>query len=113
MTAPRLRAHLFVQACVRTCLTQGLFAVVARRGDPDAGAVLVKLNRGKAGFSVLSQIRTGDGEAAWMRATGPDLVAESVADSYIARQVDVDYDLWVIEIEDHSGEPPPIPGRIL
>ena len=113
MTEPRLRAHIFVQACVRTALSQGLFAVVARRGDPDAGAVLVKLNRGPPGFTVLSQIRTGEGEAAWLRATGPDLVAEPIADAYIARQVAIDYDLWVIEIEDHSGEPPPIPGRIL
>ena len=106
MSEARLKAKLWVQAAVRTCLSQNIAAVVARKGDEDAGAVLIKQNRLGDGFRVLTQVRALEGEAAWMAGTGPDWVDEAAADAYIARQVDRDWDLWVIEIEDRQGRLP-------
>lgn len=103
---PKLKARLWVQAQVRACMAAGLFATVARRGDADAGAILLKINQGAAGCCVLTQVRDSSGQLAWMRGTGADPVPEAEADAYIARQVDRDYDLWVVEIEDRSGRPP-------
>jgi len=103
---PRLKAGLWVRALVRACLAQGITATVARRGDPDAGAVLIKQNLLGGGFRVLSQVRTGDGRAAWLRAGGDPPITEAVADAYIARQIDRDWDLWVVEIEDRDGRLP-------
>jgi len=103
---PRLKAKLWVQATVRAANSQGMQAVVARKGDEDAGAVLIKQNLLGDGFVVLTQIRRPDGEAAWLRGTGADPVTEAQADAYIARQTDRDYDLWVIEIEDRQGRLP-------
>lgn len=96
---PRLKAKLTVQAMIRTCGSRNIFATVARKGDEDAGAILIKQNLRSGGFIVLTQVRTNNGEAAWLRGTGPVAVEEAVADAYIARQVDRDFDLWVIEIE--------------
>ena len=76
-----------------------------RKGDPDAGGVLVVLRNDKA-LSVLSQMRSGGGELAWMRATGPAPVDQDTADAYIARQVKFDPDLWVIEFEAPDLLPP-------
>lgn len=112
MSQPRLKTRLWVQANLRKCAIDGLCATVARRGDDDAGAVLLKINRLDGGFAVLAQARTAEGEAAWIRGTGPDPVDEAAADAYIARQVRRDSDLWVVEIEDRAGRIP-FGGEIL
>ena len=53
---------------------------MVRRGDPDAGTVLVKLNRFEAGVTVYTQASTLDDEPAWSRGTGPTPVAEADAE---------------------------------
>ena len=111
MSEPRVKVGLWVKAALRMADIAGRPGAVVRRGDADAGGVLVLL-RGRTGVSVLSQVRTGAGEAAWMRATGPDPVEEPVADAYISRQVGRDPDLWVVEFEAPDFLPP-FEGRIV
>ena len=83
----------------------GRYGTVLRKGDPDAGGVLVVL-RGRDGVCVLSQLRSGEGELVWMRATGAGPVDDATADAYVARQVKFDSDLWVIEFEAPDLLPP-------
>ncbi len=90
-------------AQVRLCDRAFIPATVVRRGDSDAGTVLVKINCFEAGVTVYAQASTIDGEPAWNRGTGPKPVSEPEADAYIARQVTYDPDVWVLEIEDRKG----------
>ena len=106
MSEPRLKAKLWVHAVIRQCGVFGVPAMVVKKGDEDAGAVLIKLNRGEAGCEVFTQVRDGSGEPAWLRATGPAPVDESKADAYVDRQRGFDCDLWVLEIEDREGRVP-------
>jgi len=95
----RLKSSIQVKALIRRCDLATIGVAVTARGDPDAGAILVKLCGRDAGAAVLAQARRADGTLGWLRATGAALVAESDADAYIARQRQRDPDLWVVEIE--------------
>jgi hypothetical protein len=102
----RLSTELWVQAHLRRCNAEGLFAAVLRKGDPWGGAVIVKLNLLDGTFKVLSQTRDMDGRVAWLAAQKGALLGEADAGVYIDRQVKRDPDLWVVEIEDRQGRNP-------
>ncbi len=110
MTEARVKAGLWVSMALRLGDQAGRPGVIIRRGDPDAGGVLMVL-RNRAGVTVLSQMRAGD-EPAWLRATGAAPVTDSDADAYIARQLRFDPDLWVIEF-DAPDMTPPFEARIV
>ena len=106
--APRLAAELWIKAHIRKCNALAIPAMVVRRGDDTAGAIIIKINRLGPGCMVLVPASSLDGTSLdggrqWRRAMGEDLVAEAEADAYIARQLKVDPDLWVLEIEDREG----------
>jgi hypothetical protein len=101
----RIKVGLWVQLALRLGNRDGRYGTVLHKGDPDAGGVLLVLH-GRAGMSVLSQIRTGEGRPAWLRATGPDPVAPVTAEEYVARQIRSDPDLWVLEFESPDMLPP-------
>ncbi|OYV59484.1 MAG: hypothetical protein B7Z71_07985 [Acidocella sp. 21-58-7] len=106
-----MKAGLWVQAALRLGQADGRYGVVIRKGDADAGGVLVVL-RGHSGVTVLTQIRDASGELAWLRGTGEVPVEDPVADAYIAKQVKYDSDLWVIEF-DAPDYLPPFEGKII
>jgi len=105
MAEARVKAGLWVQMALRLGNADGRYGTVVRKGDPDAGGILVVL-RGREGLCVLSQVRTGEGAAAWLRATGAAAVDQQAADAYIARQLRFDPDLWVVEFESPDLLPP-------
>jgi hypothetical protein len=97
-----LSTDVWVGALIRRAELGGAFAAVARKGDPRAGAVLVKTVNRRDGVCLLyAEAFRGDGERVWMNPTAsheePDL------DRFIERAVRVDPDLWVVEIEDKDG----------
>jgi hypothetical protein len=105
MTESRVKAGLWVSMALRMGDRDGRPGVVVRKGDADAGGILVVLH-GREGLSVLSQVRGANSEVVWMRATGGAPVDQPTADAYIARQVRFDPDIWVLEFEAPDLLPP-------
>jgi hypothetical protein len=105
MTEPRLKAGIWVTMALRMGDRSGRPGVVVRKGDPDAGGILVALH-GREGLAVLSQVRAANDEMAWMRGTGVAPVDQATADAYIARQIRFDPDIWVLEFETPDLLPP-------
>ena len=100
----RVKSEIRVQAWVRQCAAQGLAATVARKGDVEAGAIMLKINRFAGGCEVYSGVSAADGSEAWLRASGQMPISEKDADAYLARQAKYDPDLWVLEIEDPKAQ---------
>ena len=103
MSEARLKSGFWVQALVLGAQRHDAYAVVARKGDADAGAILLKQSFLDGTCTVLSQLRAPDGRPAWRRATGPVPVPEAEADALIARHLARDGDLWVVDIESPRG----------
>lgn len=108
----RVKAQIWVQAALRLGDKDGRPGMVLRRGDADAGGILVVLRDRENRLVVLSQTRSDGGELAWLRGTGPEPVDQAKADAYVDRQVKFDPDLWVIEFESPDFLPP-FEGKIL
>lgn len=100
MSEVRLKSEIWVKAQLRLCDVNLMPAVIARRGDADAGQVLVKIIKSRTASDLLARRFDDAGRRVWaVVAQG----LESDCDAYIAREADIDPDLWVLEIEDPQG----------
>ncbi len=100
---PRLLTRVWVQAQIRLCDRHFIQMMVVRRGDPDAGAVIVRL-LGEAGSNLLLRRRTSlEGVAEWAAVPGEGEVDNQAAEDYLAREIERDRDLWILEVDDPKG----------
>lgn len=103
----RIATQLKVQALLRRCNAAAVPAVVVRRGDAERGALFVKIatldRRAKLlGPRPASLDAQGDDDALAAH-LDPEGAPEAEVDAYLARQVEYDPDVWVVEIEDRAG----------
>ena len=97
----RLTADLWVSAYLNRLRLADIAHYVVAKGDPTAGAVVVKLATldGRARAFQRSYDLATDGRVWVVLAEG----AEAEVDAVLARQRARDRDLWVIEVEDRAG----------
>jgi hypothetical protein len=101
---PELKTEIWAQALIRRAQIAGAFAAVVRKGDPDAGAVLVKVSTLDGRARLYAPARDGAGERIWLDlSTGSLGVEEGGVDEHARRRAANDPDLWIIEIEDRAG----------
>jgi hypothetical protein len=99
----RVKSDLWVAAQVRLCDRLTIPAVVVRKGDPDSGAILVRIENAERKVVVWTQVTNLDGERAWMKGTGPTPVPYEEAEAYVKRAIERDHDIWILDIEDRHG----------
>jgi len=106
MSEPRLKSKLMVHALLRRCQMQAVPATIASKGDEDAGTVLVRVYLGNGHSRIYNQTRDLSGRLGWTQACGEVPVEDQRADDYIRHAKDVDWDLWVIDIDSPNGHVP-------
>jgi hypothetical protein len=99
----RLPTHVLVSAHMRQAAAQGIPIVLLKRGDPQSGTLVLKINRLDGTAHVLLQTRRA-GVLGWSPATQQDPLPEAEADAVLAQQSRYDPDVWLLEIEDRSGK---------
>jgi len=104
----RLKSAIWVAAYLRRRHIDGTLAVVRRRGAEEAGAIFIKISRldgtadlyGPAPQTAFEAWRPAD--RAFMACFDKPL-PETDVETYLARQIRFDPDVWIIEVEDRLG----------
>jgi hypothetical protein len=103
----RLKSEIWVKAYLRRCQSEGIAAVLVRRGDADAGAIYIKVSRLDGTASLYGPAPAGLAEAReerrWQACLEREPASEGDADAYLARQVEFDPDIWIVVVEDRAG----------
>jgi hypothetical protein len=103
----RLKSDLWVMAYLRRCAGEGASAMLVRRGDADAGAIYIKISRLDGTAALYGPAPSGMEEARedrrWQACFDRAPVTEAEADAFLARQMEFDPDIWLIEVEDRQG----------
>jgi hypothetical protein len=105
----RLKSALWVAAYLRRCQVEGVAAVVRRRGAEEAGAIFVRIDRldGTSDLFGPAPQSAFDSAPGAARAFSVSLVEQPAPDasieSYLAREIKFDPDIWIVEVEDRKG----------
>lgn len=98
----RVKSEIYIQALVRRVYAAQAAAYVVRRGDSDAGGMLIRINRLDGCSGILTMFTDMQGERGWrvsLAASTPDQDVEA----FLEREVARDPDVWIVEIEDTEG----------
>lgn len=103
----RISTELAVKALIRRCQSAGAPAYVVRHGDDERGALFVKITLLDGRAKLLGPPPAMLSDASQSRKLEHHLSADGASerdvDSYLARQIEFDPDLWLVEIEDRAG----------
>lgn len=100
----RLPAHLEVSGLVRSVGAAGGFASVLRKGEREAGTILVVLTEKGANARVFERMPSLEGGREWTLARSENPENKQEMEEYLARRATQDHDLWIIELDIAGGE---------
>ena len=104
MDEGRLPAHMEVGGLVRRINAQGGFATVIRKGEPDAGTILLVLTENGANLRVYERMPQVDGKRKWLLSKSQDVDLKEEINEYLSRRSIQDRDLWIVELDIPDGE---------
>jgi hypothetical protein len=95
----RLPAHLEVAAIVRRAQTDGDFAAVIRKGDPDRGSLLLIVSSRGRHIACLERLLSANGAYAWDRIGPPESAGSTEVADFLAKRARFDEDSWAVELD--------------
>lgn len=100
----RLPAHLEISGLIRQVQIEGGFAAVIRKGEREAGTILVILTENGENSRAYERMPQIDGTRAWHCAMRKSTENAEDFDNYLERRAGQDPDLWIVELDIADGE---------
>ena len=100
----RLPAHVEVSALIRQVEAEGGFATVVKKGQREAGTILVILTERGGNARVFERMPHLDGSRIWHCAKHQDTEKQEEFSEYLQRRASQDADLWILELDIANGE---------
>ena len=96
----RLRREIWIKAQLKICDKLFISAVITKKGDPESGSIIIRLNKNYETCSIYKPINNINSQQEWMHVGGSKIVENRVAYDYIQKEIRRDQDIWVLEIDD-------------
>lgn len=100
----RLPAHLEVSGLLRAVEAAGGFATVLRKGEREAGTILLVLTERGANSRLFERMPDLEGHRKWACSKAQDPENSSEFNLYLERRAHQDRDLWIVELDIANGE---------
>lgn len=100
----RLPAHLEVTGLIRAVSAAGGFGAVIKKGERDAGTLLVVCCENGTNARAYERMPQPDGSREWGLSRKQEPENPSEFDEYCRRRGDQDGDLWILELDIEKGE---------
>lgn len=100
----RLPAHLEVAGLIRRTQSEGGFAAVLKKGDLEAGIILVVLTENGSNTRLYERMPQATGARKWLCTKKQDIDNKAEFSDYLERRGKQDSDLWIIELDVAEGE---------
>lgn len=100
----RLPAHLEVSGLIRQTQAGGGFAAVVKKGEHDAGTLLIVITCNGENSRIYERMPTIDGPREWQRTMQEDPENKREFVDYLDRRGRQDPDLWILELDIEDGE---------
>lgn len=100
----RLPAHLEIAGLIRRVQAEGGFAMVLRKGEREAGTILIVLTENGRNSRIYERMPQLDGVRRWHCTRRQDSENPGEFTDYLERRGRQDSDLWVVELDIVNGE---------
>lgn len=100
----RLPTHLEVSGLIRSVDAAGGFATVIRKGERDAGTIMVVLTENGANTRAYERMPQLDGTRNWNCVRRQDIDKKDEFENFLTRRGEQDPDLWIVELDVAHGE---------
>ncbi|MGC6484714.1 MAG: DUF1491 family protein [Candidatus Puniceispirillales bacterium] len=104
--AAQLSTTLMVEAALALANASLVTAILEKRGHPDSGTVLVRLDAPDGRCRFEQRVLDLDGTYTWQDVTGEVPLDAAAAAERISRETRYDPDLWVIAVDASLGDNP-------
>lgn len=100
----RVPAHLEVSGFVRQVHAAGGFAAILKKGEQDAGTILLVLAENGENLRVAERMPQLDGTRDWTIIRTEVVDSKDKITEYLDRRAKQDPDLWIVELDIPSAE---------